>query len=539
MEQSWPLPPAATLAALVVVLVLAGAGTLALSTVSTEASATGTVPQKLVEPKPGENVFWPYTSRRRSPSGQTLAINVVVYADADSVRFHLSERSGARWNETEAQWQDVDPDEGEQSEVDAANQTVVEWAAARGAKRYLYVHNLALTEERPNSTTRRPFRAAPFTGGLPENTGGRWIDEQYQLHDGRYFGSRYHLRVYESPFESDEWVAIQAHSDHWDWFRLRHTVHDTENAQNYVEREFMRNPAVDTVWRMYLDNERGSRSDGWATVIDFRGGGTPFPDVGTAGFAALAGLVALGPVSGRRPLGRLRTSLARRSQSLLGRRESPFGRRESLLDHRESLLDHRESLLDHRESLPRRRVSSRRSGDQRAGGVLSRRRVLSMLHSWRRLNHRQALVLSRVLWYALLFASLFVLYLSVRFGGIFLEGQFETTSPKVIAAGLYPVIAFGLPIAAYTFGRGLEPVRCFAVGAVGIGTAIVVDYRFLGVTNIPLDVGLHRIGIAVALGLIAAGSVSHTESGETVDRTLGAGVLLWVFLLIGPLVGWL
>ncbi|MFC7194450.1 hypothetical protein ACFQL4_06885 [Halosimplex aquaticum] len=109
--------------------------------------------------------------------------------------------------------------------------------AARGAKRFLYVHDRALTEEGPNETTRRPYRALPFTGGVGE-AGGEWIDETYQLHDGKYFASRYHLRVYESPYESDEWVAIQAHSDHWDWFRLRHTVHDTENAQDYVESEF-------------------------------------------------------------------------------------------------------------------------------------------------------------------------------------------------------------------------------------------------------------------------------------------------------------
>ncbi|WP_415381442.1 hypothetical protein [Halosimplex sp. TS25] len=493
MEQSWPPPRAATLAALVVLLVLAGAGSLVLSMVSTGAVASDTTPQKLVEPKPGENVFWPYTSRQRSPAGRTLAINVVVYADAETIRFYLSERRDATWNETEEAWQDVDPDDGDQNEIDAANQTVVEWAAARGAQRYLYVHDRALTEEGPNQTTRRPYRALPFTGGVGES-GGQWIDETYQLHDGKYFATRYHLRVYESPYESDEWVAIQAHSDHWDWFRLRHTVHDTEDAQDYVESEFWDDPAVDTVWRMYLDNPKGVGSDGWATVVDFRGGSSPLPDAKTAGVALLAGFAAVRPGRRRSPLSRL---------------AGPGG--------------------------PAERRDAGGSVDRL---LVSRVRLASILRSWDWLDGRQVAVVSWTLAYLLLFASLFVLYLSVRFGGIFLEEQFTETSPKVIAAALYPVLAFGLPIAAYSFGRGLEQVRCFAVAVVGIGAAMVVDYQFLGVTVLPLDVVLHRIGIAAALGLIAAGSVHSEASMERVNRFLAAGVLLWVYLLLAPLVGW-
>jgi len=495
VEQSWPLPPAVTLATLVVVLVLAGAGSLVLSTASTGATHAGATPQKLVEPRPGDNVFWPYTSRVRSPAGRTLAINVVVYEDAETVRFYLSQRRGATWNETEEQWQDVDPDDGDQNDIDAANQSVVDWAAARGAKRYLYVHDAALTREGANET-RRPYRALPFTGGT-EAAGGKWIDETYQLHDGKYFGSRYHLRLYESPFEDDEWVAIQAHSDHWDWFRLRHTVHDTEDAQDYVESEFRGDPAVDTIWRMYLDNRVALGSDGWATVVDFRGGPTPLPNAGTTGLALLAGLVAVDP---------------RRRLWSLGR-----------------VVD---SDLD---------VASTAPGDDTPQGwsLLSKLGLAGALQSWDRLSYREFVVLIRGLSYLLLFASLFGVYLSVRFGGIFLEGQFHNTSPKVIAALLYPVLAFGLPLVAYGFGRGLQPVRCFAAAALGIGAAIVVDYQYLGVTVLPLDVVLHRIGIATALGLVAAGSVHRHDPLETVNRYLAAGVLLWVFLLIAPLVGWL
>ncbi|PSQ29458.1 hypothetical protein BRD06_02925 [Halobacteriales archaeon QS_9_67_15] len=495
MEQSWPLPPAVTLAALVVILVLAGAGSLVLSSTSAGTVEAGTTPQKLVEPRPGNNVFWPYTSRGRTPAGRTLAINVVVYEDAETVRFYLSQRRGATWNETEEQWQDVDPDDGDQSEVDAGNRTVVDWAAARGAKRFLYVHDAALTREGANET-RRPYRALPYTGGT-EAVGGRWIDETYQLHDGKYFGSRYHLRLYESPFEDDEWVAIQAHSDHWDWFRLRHTVHDTEDAQDYVESEFRGDPAVDTVWRMYLDNRAALGSDGWATVVDFRGGPTPLPDARTAGLALVAGLVAVNPRPRRWPLGRVVDS--------------------------------------------DRGVAATPPGDDTSQGwsLLSKLGLTGALQSWERLSYREFVVLIRGLSYLLLFVSLFGVYLSVRFGGLFLEGQFQDASPKAIAAALYPVLAFGLPLAAYGFSRGLRPVRCFAVAALGVGAAIVVDYQSLGVTVLPLDVVLHRLGIATALGLVAGGSVHRHDPLETVNRLLAAGVLLWVFLLIAPLVGWL
>ncbi|MFC7194449.1 hypothetical protein ACFQL4_06880 [Halosimplex aquaticum] len=169
---------------------------------------------------------------------------------------------------------------------------------------------------------------------------------------------------------------------------------------------------------------------------------------------------------------------------------------------------------------------------------MSRVRIAAALRSWDRLDGRQVALASWALSYALLFAALFLLYLSVRFGGIALEERFHETSPKVIAAALYPVLAFGLPIAAYSFGRGLEQTRCFAVAALGIGAAMVVDYQFLGVTVL-LDVVLHRLGIATALGLVAAGSVHGEASMERVNRFLAAGVLLWVYLLIAPLVGWL
>lgn len=498
MEQSWPPSTSVALGLLVAVVLVAGAGSLVLSATGPDDPGVGTTPATLVEPRPGENVFWPYTSTRRSASGRTLAINLVVYADAETVRYFLAERGGATWNETAAEWEDVGPDTGGET-VDPANGTVVEWGGARGATRYLYVHNYALTEPGPNET-RRPYRAAPFTGHRDPNPGGRWIDETYQLHDGTYFGARDHLRLYESPFESDEWVAVQAHSDHWDWFRLRHTVHATDETRDRLEAEFMGDPSVDTVWRMYLGNRRALGSDGWATVVDFAGL-VGVPNLGS-------GLAAMGLVVGRDA-----AALTRR------RRWGDASADGALAFGSGGAGD---------------------SGRLTTGPVGAARRALVsglLARGW--LDRERSLLVVRGLSYLSLFAALFGLYLSVRFGGIALERRFTDISPKVIAALLYPVLALGLPATAQAFGRNLDPVRSFAVAALGVGSAIVVDYQSLGVTVLSLDVVVHRVGIVVAVGFLAAGSVGPRASTETVDRIVAAGTLLWVTLLLAPLVGWL
>jgi len=102
-------------------------------------------------------------------------------------------------------------------------------------------------------------------------TGGTWLDESYQLHDGEYLGSRHHIRAYASPDSDDQWTAMQTHREHWDWFRLSHTVTSAEDSQRYVEREFMDRRYVSSVSRDHLGNDRGFDSDGWVTIIDLNG----------------------------------------------------------------------------------------------------------------------------------------------------------------------------------------------------------------------------------------------------------------------------
>ncbi|EMA10847.1 hypothetical protein SAMN05443574_10258 [Haloarcula vallismortis] len=481
MSYSWPLSPKVTLVAAITIVLLAGAVTIVEPGTPGAPAERGQTPTKLVEPKSGENVFWPYTSRSRSASGRTLAINVVVYGDTATVRGYLTRGQNPDWNLTEADEQDIDPGEGPVTEGNATNGTLVEWGAATGSTRYLYVHDRTLTEDRAGEVIRRPYRASSYTGPLGREAAGAWIEETDQLHDGTYLGARHHIRLYESPYESDNWVAIQAHSEHWDWFRLRHTVHDTEAAQNRVEHEFMGEPFADGVWRLYLDNGRGTRSDGWATVIDLEGEPEPVgPGPMTLGVAGLA----------------LGTAVRR---------------------HRR-----------------RHRRTDTAQPPPLSGTPLPR-----WLRSLDQLDQRLVGRLVRGLSYLLLFAVLLGLYLGIRFSGVALEQAFPAVDPKLIAASLYPVLAFGLPGEAYLAGRNLDPVRSFAAAATGIGTAFVLDYQYVAVTVLPLNVVLHRLGLVVALGTVAAGAVTRGASVKTVNRVIGAGLVLWVSLLVAALVGWL
>lgn len=520
----------------VLLIVLAGVGTIAASTVVGSDDPAPRVPSQLVEPRPGDNVFWPYTSRTRSVGGQTLAINVVVHGDADRLQFHLTERPGANWNETDEQTEDTEHDQFGTFAEDGANATVVDWASARGAKRFLYVHNYALTAEGPNQTTRRPYQAAPYIrdesdGTDPGTVGGEWIDESYQLHDGTYFGTRFHLRVYESPFDSDEWIAIQAHGDHWDWFRLRHTVHGTESAQNRLESEFMGRPFVEEVWRMYLHNG-GSASDGWATVIDLRGP----PSRPAAVSPTAAGSAAESP-AGAESRSDIQSD-ADAASGPLARSSTPLGGGlfvagiVAAVTGAARLRSDASGRRGENEQSPVRPAD----GPSVASGGIRSRWASALLE---RFDQRQVVAIFRTVTYASLFASVFLLYLSVRAGGILLETGFPGLSPKAIAASLYPFVAIGLPLCAYAFARTVDPVEAFALAAAGLEAAIVADYLYLGIGVLEIEVVVHRIGIAVAVGLIAAGALPKRSDRPAVNQWLAAGVLLWAFLLVAPLVGWL
>lgn len=126
--------------------------------------------------------------------------------------------------------------------------TRISWSRTTGATRYAYV------EAREGE--------------------GEWITESMEIHDGTYYGERYHVRMYESPNPDEPWVAMQAHDEHFDWFTLRHQVHGVQDAQARMEADLMSTPQVEVpedVQRVYLDNRRASDSDGWATFVQLAG----------------------------------------------------------------------------------------------------------------------------------------------------------------------------------------------------------------------------------------------------------------------------
>lgn len=177
----------------------------------------------LVSPDGADSYVWPYTSRSRSVTGRTLALNVVVLGDSERVRRVFVTRSDANWNTT-------NPD---------TTVRISPWRRAHGSVRYTYVS---------------PDR----------NTSGRWIPADYQLHVGTYFGQRTHLRAYSS--RSGNWTAIQAHTEYWDWFRVRHTVTGVPSGARYVEEDLRDEPFVTNVTRTY-HGHRGGGGNGWWTVI--------------------------------------------------------------------------------------------------------------------------------------------------------------------------------------------------------------------------------------------------------------------------------
>ncbi|NHX35306.1 MULTISPECIES: hypothetical protein [Halolamina] len=207
------------LAAVLVAAALAGTAAVGSST------AEPSVPpaDQLVSPAGTESYVWPYTSRRQSTAGRTLALNVVVYGGPDRVRRAFVDRSGTNWTVA-----------GQNATVGASP-----WRPAHGSVRYSYV--------------------TPDRGGT-----GRWIAPEYQLAVGAYFGDRTHIRAYPGP--SGNWTALQAHTEYWDWFRLRHTVTGVEPGAAFVGRDLKDEPFVEAIDRR-THGQLGGGSDGtWITV---------------------------------------------------------------------------------------------------------------------------------------------------------------------------------------------------------------------------------------------------------------------------------
>lgn len=137
-------------------------------------------------------------------------------------------------------------------------------------------------------------------------------------------------------------------------------------------------------------------------------------------------------------------------------------------------------------------------------------------------------------WTLLLAAAVVTLVLAIRVLGIQMEKVVDV-SPKTIAFGLYPALFVGLPTVTYLLARQLDRPRAFTGASFGFVAAVLLDYSYLGVSHLSLSMLVYRGTLAVALGLIAAGS-SRTERRDPEQMShVRLGVLLWLVATLLPL----
>ncbi|ELY93099.1 hypothetical protein C482_20531 [Natrialba chahannaoensis JCM 10990] len=328
-----------------------------------------------------------------------------------------------------------------------------------------------------------------------------WTTETLQLEDGEYYGYRYHIRLYESPNPDDQWVVMQTHSEHFDWFTLRHRVDGVEGAQSRLEQDLMAIPGVDQqedLQRIYLDNSGPSDADGWATKVDL----TFSP--------ALVVPLLLGMLLHRRTGWRLGGGTLR-SRGWLGL-----------------------SSIDPVER-------SRDDGDLPPQGIAARISAELDNHLTERDRERLAAAGGRIeARHLILTGTILTIILGVRILGIAFDRTFSFMTVHMIAASLYPIIALGLPVGTYVIASGLERRLDAALAASGsLAVAIWLDYSLLGVDVLPLDVVVQRMLVVVALGLIAGGAARRATRESRFNDMLLVGASTWVLVLVGTLFGYL
>ncbi|AHF98482.1 hypothetical protein HALLA_06115 [Halostagnicola larsenii XH-48] len=219
-------------------------------------SSTGDVaPESEDRPEPQIHSFedvdsgiWPYLSPRQDHVKRS-PINVIVRGESEEIVELLTEEAEGDWEELDENETAADSDTYPFFDDDEQYATGTEWGETTGATRYAWVDPGEESE--------------PY-----------WTTETLQVDDGDYYGERMHIRLYEAPDSDDDWVAMQTHTEHFDWFTLRHRVDGSERAQLKVESEFMELPSVDSqedVQRINLENSGPSDADGWATVVDLLG----------------------------------------------------------------------------------------------------------------------------------------------------------------------------------------------------------------------------------------------------------------------------
>lgn len=148
------------------------------------------------------------------------------------------------------------------------------------------------------------------------------------------------------------------------------------------------------------------------------------------------------------------------------------------------------------------------------------------------------------------------LVVGVRSAGLAAEAAVPWITPQAFVAVLYPVLVVGLPVTAIVLtqpleratrflrlhrvaswlGDPLEPQPAFTFSAIGLGVGFILDFVGIGITTLPLQLLLHRLGLMFALGLLAAGSARSDSEGAVL---FGIGLLGWIVGLAMPLLGYL
>ncbi|UWG49652.1 putative membrane protein [Halalkaliarchaeum sp. AArc-CO] len=422
--------------------------------------------EDLVQPVEDGSYLWPYTSRGETTSERTLAINLLVHGPDDAVRRSLTDRTSFEFEEEEEPAGD-EPDEHGVVVDDEG----LEWADAHGAVRYSYVD------------------ASPRGGDAV------WLTEAYQLHSGTYLGERYHVRAYTHPEE--DWTAIQAHTDYWDWFRLRHTVPDIHEAGLEIESDYLEAPFVEEVRREYHGIE-GGYSDGWISVIELESEIEEPDDLDAVD----------DPETG-----------------LTDKATTDEATADEASDNEATADDDPHSAAI--EPLGGGGVAWILGllGIVGIAGILAAETRRDLARAGRAVvgeisRRRRAIALA---------TALAGIVLGVRVIGIGVETAVPALHPKAIAAVLYPILALGMPAAALLLARGTEPWAAASFALLGAGGAFAVDFGMVSVSFLPIRLVLHRIGLLLALTLIAAGSAMGDERGK---QFLAAGLAAW-FLGLG------
>ncbi|WP_410766740.1 hypothetical protein [Haloferax sp. DFSO60] len=127
--------------------------------------------------------------------------------------------------------------------------------------------------------------------------------------------------------------------------------------------------------------------------------------------------------------------------------------------------------------------------------------------------------------------SLVALALGVRVVGIAAEGVFPGVTPKLFAGLLYPVLVAGPPLVARYAARDMPAIRAAVLAFLGLGAAFVLDMNALGVSNVSVDLVIHRAALASSLAAFAYGVA--LDDG----RQRRAALVAWVITLAASLLG--